>query len=78
VMLMLMIGTFLGVPLTLMTILLGSLGGTLIAAVFIILNRRYREYPWPYGTFLGIAAIYASLDGMRLLDAYLRWSGFAR
>lgn len=78
VMLMLMIGTFLGVPLTLMTILLGSLGGTLIAAVFILLNRRYREYPWPYGTFLGIAAIYAGLDGTRLLDAYLRWSGFAR
>lgn len=78
VMLMLMVGTFLGVPLTLVTILLGSLGGTLVAFAFILLSRRYRDYPWPYGTFLGIAAIFASLDGMRLLDVYLRWSGFTR
>ena len=33
VMLMLMVGTFLGVPLTLMTILLGSLGGSVLALI---------------------------------------------
>jgi leader peptidase (prepilin peptidase)/N-methyltransferase len=75
VMLMLMVGTFLGVPLTLLTILLGSLGGTLLALGMTALRPRYRGYAWPYGTFLGIAAIYASLDGGRLLDLYLRWSG---
>jgi leader peptidase (prepilin peptidase)/N-methyltransferase len=75
VMLMLMVGSFLGVPLTLMTILLGSLGGTIIALAFYIARPRFRDYPWPYGTFLGVAAIYTSLDGTRLLDAYLRWSG---
>ena len=78
VMLMLMVGTFLGVPLTLMTILLGSLFGTLLALAFTIAKARFRDYPWPYGTFLGVAAIYASLYGARLLDMYLRWSGFAR
>ncbi len=77
VMLMFMVGTFLGIPLTLETVLLGSLGGTIVAVGLTVINRRYRDYPWPYGTFLGIAAIFASLWGARLLDAYLRWSNLA-
>jgi len=77
VMLMFMVGTFLGVPLTLMTILLGSLGGSIIAIAMNALSARYRNYAWPYGTFLGIAALYACLGGGRLLDLYLRWSGIA-
>jgi len=75
VMLMLMVGTFLGIPLTLLTIFLGSLGGTVIALSFRVANSRFSGYAWPYGTFLGIAALYASLEGMRLLDTYLRWAG---
>lgn len=75
VMLMLMIGTFLGIPLTLLTILLGSLGGTLIALPFVAASSRFRHYEWPYGTFLGVAALYASLGGKTLLDWYLRFSG---
>jgi leader peptidase (prepilin peptidase)/N-methyltransferase len=77
VMLMLMVGTYLGVPLTLLTILLGSLGGSILALAMSAVSRRFRGYAWPYGTFLGIAAIYASLDGHRLVDWYLRWSGMA-
>jgi len=77
VMLMLMVGTFLGAPLTLLTILLGSLGGSIIALSFTLAAPRFRNYHWPYGTFLGIAAIYSALDGTRLLEAYLRWSGLA-
>jgi leader peptidase (prepilin peptidase)/N-methyltransferase len=75
VMLMLMVGTFLGMPLTLMTILLGSLGGSILALSMSALNSRFRGYAWPYGTFLGIAAIYVSLKGGWLLDWYLRQSG---
>lgn len=75
VMLMLMVGTFLGVPLTLLTVLLGSLGGSILALTLTVLNRRFRGYAWPYGTFLGIAAIYAALEGERLLEWYLRFSG---
>jgi leader peptidase (prepilin peptidase)/N-methyltransferase len=75
VMLMLMVGTFLGAPLTLLTILLGSLGGSIIALSITLSAPRFRDYHWPYGTFLGIAAVYAALDGTRLLEAYLRWSG---
>jgi len=75
VMLMLLVGTFLGAPLTLLTILLGSLAGSLLAVSITLAAPRFRHYHWPYGTFLGIAAIYAALDGPRLLEIYLRWSG---
>jgi prepilin signal peptidase PulO-like enzyme (type II secretory pathway) len=77
VMLMLMVGTFLGAPLTLLTILLGSLGGSIIALSATLAAPRFRDYHWPYGTFLGIAAVYAALDGTRLMEVYLRWSGLA-
>jgi len=77
VMLMFMVGTFLGVPLTLMTILLGSLAGSVVGLGMMAIDSRFRDYQWPYGTFLGIAAIYAGLNGNWLLAAYLRWSGMA-
>jgi len=76
VMLMLVVGTFLGPPLTLMTILLGSLLGSLIAIPLAAVSSKFRNYQWPYGTFLGIAAIYASIGGEALLRAYLEWGGF--
>jgi len=77
VMLMLLVGAFLGPPLTLLTILLGSLAGSIIAVSITLAAPRFRNYHWPYGTFLGIAAIYAALDGPRLLEIYFRWSGMA-
>jgi len=77
VMLMLMVGVFLGAPLTLLTILLGSFAGSIVAVSITLAAPRFRNYPWPYGTFLGIAAVYTALDGQRLLEAYFRWSGMA-
>jgi leader peptidase (prepilin peptidase)/N-methyltransferase len=77
VMLMLMVGTFLGLPQTLMTILLGSLAGSLLALGMIAVSPRFRGYAWPYGTFLGAAAIYAALNGQWLLRWYLHVSGMA-
>ncbi len=76
VMLMWMIGTFLGVPLTFLTILLGSLLGTLIAGPLHLVSRRFRDVEWPYGTFLGLAGIYCALGGRALINAYLRWAGW--
>lgn len=76
VMLMLVVGTFLGPPLTLMTILLGSLLGTFIAIPLTMISSNFRSYQWPYGTFLGLGAIYASIGGDALLRAYLQWGGF--
>ncbi len=77
VMLMLMVGTFLGIPQTLMTILLGSLAGSVLALGMMAVSSRFRGYAWPYGTFLGAAAIYAGLNGKWLLEWYLRVSGIA-
>jgi leader peptidase (prepilin peptidase) / N-methyltransferase len=74
--LMLLVGVYFGVPLTLMTILLGSLLASFVALPLEIMNPRFRHFQWPYGSFLGAAAIYVCLWGNGLLDAYLRWSGF--
>ncbi len=76
VMLMLMAGTFLGPALTLLTILLGSLLGTVVAIPLSVVSARFRNYQWPYGSFLGVAAIYCCLWGEAFLRAYLLWAGF--
>ncbi len=76
VMLMLVVGVFCGPSLTLMTIMLGSLLGTAIAIPLTLFSSKFRDYQWPYGSFLGIAAIYASIGGEALLRAYLSWGGF--
>ena len=75
VMLMLVVGTFLGPSFSLMTILLGSVLGSLTAIPLTVISSRFRNYQWPYGSFLGIAAIYASIGGHALLRAYLQWGG---
>ncbi len=75
VMLMLMVGAFLGPPLVLVTMLVGSLAGTLVALPLTLARPRFRHYPWPYATFLGAAAIFSSLWGAPLLQAYLHWAG---
>jgi len=74
---MLLVGVFLGIPLTYVTILLGSLAGTLFAVALTLTHKRFRDYPWPYGSFLGAAAIYAYFGGQGLILAYLHWSGLA-
>jgi leader peptidase (prepilin peptidase) / N-methyltransferase len=76
VMLMVLVGTFLGPPLTLMTILLGSLLGSFIAIPLTLVSSKFRNYQWPYGSFLGVAALYASIGGDAFLRAYLQWGGF--
>lgn len=75
VMLMLMVGTFVGPSLTVMTIMLGSLLGSVIAVPLYLASSRYRDYEWPFGSFLGAAALFASLGGVQLLHAYLFWAG---
>ncbi|PYV16269.1 MAG: prepilin peptidase, partial [Acidobacteria bacterium] len=75
VMLMLMIGAFFGIPLTLETVLLGSLAGTLIALPLSLAGSRFKDYAWPYGTFLGAAGIFVALGGDLLLERYLSWAG---
>ncbi len=75
VMLMTMVGCFLGVSLTLLTMFLGSLLGTLIGVPLEYTTQRFRQYEWPFGTYLGAAALVSSLWGGAMIDWYLQVSG---
>jgi leader peptidase (prepilin peptidase)/N-methyltransferase len=66
---MAMVGGFLGAPLALLTIMLGSLLGSIVGLLFIRLANKTREYELPFGTFLSFAAIVAVLYG----DDLVRW-----
>ncbi|HET8549279.1 MAG TPA: prepilin peptidase [Bryobacteraceae bacterium] len=53
-----MIGAFLGVPGALLTVVVGSLAGSILGLAFIVATRRSaRTYELPFGTFLGAAAV---------------------
>jgi leader peptidase (prepilin peptidase) / N-methyltransferase len=66
---MAMVGAFLGAPLALLTIMMGSLVGSVIGLLFIRLAAKTREYELPFGTFLAAAGIAVVLYG----DDMVRW-----
>ncbi len=68
---MAMVGAFLGLPLTLMTILLGSLLGSIIGLTFMRMSGKARDYELPFGTFLGGGAVVAVIYGNDLIRFYL-------
>jgi len=64
-----MIGAFLGWQLVLITLVFSSIAGAVIGLIVIALRRGDMKYALPYGTFLAIAAVIASLYG----DPIFRW-----
>lgn len=68
---MAMVGAFLGAPLTLLTIMLGSLVGSIVGLLFIRFAGKGRDYELPFGTFLSVGAIVAVLYGEDLIRMYL-------
>jgi leader peptidase (prepilin peptidase)/N-methyltransferase len=66
-----MVGAFLGWPLTLLTLMLASLSGTLIGLGLIVTNRGTMKYALPFGTFLALGAAAAASIGPALLEWYL-------
>jgi leader peptidase (prepilin peptidase) / N-methyltransferase len=69
---MAMAGFFLGPKLVLLTIWLASVAGALVGGSFILLSRKdWRAFEIPFGTFLGVAALFAALWGNSLLRWYL-------
>ena len=68
---MAMVGAFLGAPLTLLTIMMGSLIGSVIGLAFIQLASKGREYELPFGTFLSLAGIISVLYGNDLIRWYI-------
>jgi len=67
---MAMVGAFLGPQRTLLTILGGSLLGSVLGFLWILLLRKKTDYELPFGTFLGAAALLAAFLGTPLLDWY--------
>jgi leader peptidase (prepilin peptidase)/N-methyltransferase len=67
-----MIGAFLGWRLTLLTLMLASLSGTVIGLAMIAAGRGSMKYALPFGTFLAIGAAAAATVGPALLDWYVR------
>jgi prepilin signal peptidase PulO-like enzyme (type II secretory pathway) len=68
---MAMVGAFLGAPLTLFTIMVGSLLGSFIGIAWIRIAGKNREFELPFGTFLSIAGIVAVLYGESLIRLYV-------
>jgi leader peptidase (prepilin peptidase) / N-methyltransferase len=68
---MAMVGAFLGAPLALLTIMVGSLLGSIIGLAFIRLAGKSNAYELPFGTFLSLAGVVALLYGDELIGMYV-------
>jgi len=66
-----MVGAFLGWPLTLLTLMLASVSGTIIGMILIVTKRGGMKYALPFGTFIALGAAVAATVGPQLLDWYL-------
>jgi leader peptidase (prepilin peptidase) / N-methyltransferase len=66
-----MIGAFLGWKLVVLTLVLSSILGSVVGVLVLVIRRGGLKYALPYGTFLSLAALTASLVGSRIVDWYL-------
>lgn len=66
-----MIGAFLGWKLMLLTLMLSSLVGALAGLLMIVARKGDLKYALPFGTFLALAALVASVVGEPIVDWYL-------
>jgi len=66
-----MIGAFLGWQLTLMTLMLGSIAGSVVGIGMLATKRGGLKYALPFGTFLALGAALAATVGPRVLNWYL-------
>jgi len=67
---MLMVGSFLGIKRTLLTIFAGSLLGSVLGIAFILSRRKDSTYELPFGTFLGMAALLVAFFGTPVVNWY--------
>jgi leader peptidase (prepilin peptidase)/N-methyltransferase len=64
-----LVGAFLGWHLVLLTLVIGSLLGSIVGVAIIIIRRGDMKSALPFGTFLAIAAMVSAVAG----DAILTW-----
>jgi leader peptidase (prepilin peptidase)/N-methyltransferase len=66
-----MVGAFLGWKLVIVTLFLSSILGSVIGIVVIASRRGGMKYALPYGTFIALGALVASLYGERIVNWYV-------
>lgn len=66
-----MIGAFLGWKLVLVTLVLSSVLGSIIGLLVIVARKGGMKYALPYGTFLALGALVASLAGDSIVNWYV-------
>jgi leader peptidase (prepilin peptidase)/N-methyltransferase len=66
-----MIGAFLGWKLVLVTLVFSSVAGSIVGLLVILIKRGGMKYALPYGTFLALGALTASLAGERIVNWYV-------
>ena len=64
------VGAFLGLKRTMLTVLLGSLLGSVIGILLIAISKKGRDYELPFGTFLGAGALLVVFFGTPALHWY--------
>ena len=66
-----MVGAFLGWKLVIVTLFLSSILGSVIGLVVIASRRGGMKYALPYGTFIALGALVASLYGEQIVNWYV-------
>jgi leader peptidase (prepilin peptidase) / N-methyltransferase len=70
---MAMIGAFLGLRGTLLTLIVGSMLGSIIGLIYIKATKQdAASYELPLGTFLAFAALFVAVAGAPIIDWYTR------
>jgi len=64
------VGAFLGLQRALLTVLVGSLLGSVIGILLIAISKKDRDYELPFGTFLGAGALLVVFFGTSALHWY--------
>jgi leader peptidase (prepilin peptidase)/N-methyltransferase len=69
---MAMFGAFLGLRATLLTLVVGSIAGSIIGLIYIRAAKKDAStYQLPFGTFLGFAGIFVALAGENVIRWYV-------
>ncbi|MGN6702103.1 MAG: prepilin peptidase, partial [Burkholderiaceae bacterium] len=68
------LGAWLGWKMLPVIVLLSSFVGAIAGIAMIVLSRRGRDNPIPFGPYLAAAGLLALLYGDRLVDSYLRYT----
>jgi leader peptidase (prepilin peptidase)/N-methyltransferase len=68
---MLMVGSFLGWPRTVLTLILASFVGAIVGLIYIKFQGKDMKFALPFGTFLAPAAFVALVWGDAIITAYL-------